>query len=237
MPSHQSYPKYPHHHDKVKSKNTEQKNTLKQLLDPHDAALLLIDNQSGLFQLVNDLTVTELRRNVVALAKMAKLVDMPTITTASTPEGQNGPLIPEIFSILPDSTYISRKDINAWDNPIFVDAVKKTGKNTLIIAGTLSSVCLAFPAISALAEGYKVYVVMDASGSESKMSFDTSLARLIQAGAIPMSTFAMISEVQKTWNRPDADQFIEIYAEILPEYKLLIESYEKARAVGKKESE
>ncbi|AUD21352.1 MULTISPECIES: hydrolase [Bacillus] len=204
-------------------------------IDPNDTALLLIDHQSGLFQTVKDMDVPTLRRNVIALAKLAKLTNLPTITTDSVPQGPNGPLIPEVKEILPDLVYVARNgEINAWDNPNFVKAVEATGKKTLIIAGTLTSVCMAFPTLSALAEGYKVYTVVDASGNWSKMATDITLARVIQAGAIPIDTLAVMSEIQKTWNRPDAKEFADIYAEVMPNYGLLIESYQRAYDEGQK---
>ena len=99
-------------------------------IDPNDTALLLIDHQSGLFQTVNDMDVPTLRRNVIALAKLAKLTNLPIITTDSVPQGPNGPLIPEVKEILPDLVYVARNgEINAWDNPNFVKAVEATGKN------------------------------------------------------------------------------------------------------------
>ncbi|MCR6850456.1 isochorismatase family protein [Bacillus sp. IBL03825] len=203
-------------------------------IDPKDTALLLIDHQSGLFQTVKDMDVTSLRRNVIALAKLAKLVKLPTITTDSVPQGPNGPLIPEVNEILPDLVYVARNgEINAWDNPNFVKAVEATGKKTLIIAGTLTSVCMAFPTLSALAEGYKVYTVVDASGNWSKMATDITLARVVQAGAIPVDTLALMSEIQKTWNRPDTKEFADLYAEVMPSYRLLIESHERALSEGK----
>ncbi|MDA1808749.1 isochorismatase family protein [Bacillus cereus] len=104
----------------------------------------------------------------------------------------------------------------------------------MIIAGTLTSVCMAFPTLSALAEGYKVYTVVDASGNWSKMATDITLARVIQAGAIPIDTLAVMSEIQKTWNRPDAKEFADIYAEVMPNYGLLIESYQRAYDEGQK---
>ncbi|MGG4455161.1 hydrolase [Brevibacillus porteri] len=203
------------------------------VIDVNDAALLLIDHQSGLFQTVGDMDVTTLRRNVIALAKVAKLLNIPTLTTDSVPTGPNGPLIPEIAEILPNNVYVPRNgEINAWDNPNFVKAVEATGKKTLIIAGTLTSVCMAFPTLSALAEGYKVFTVIDASGNWSKMATDITLARVVQAGAVPIDTLAVMSELQKTWNRPDSQEFAEIYAEVMPNYGLLIESFQRAFQEG-----
>lgn len=123
-------------------------------IDPSDAVMLLIDHQSGLFQTVGDMPMPELRAREAALARMATLAKLPVITTASVPQGPNGPLIPEIHASAPHAQYVARKgEINAWDNPDFVAAVKATGRGTLIIAGTITSVCMAFPAISAVHAG------------------------------------------------------------------------------------
>jgi nicotinamidase-related amidase len=202
------------------------------VIDPNDAVMLLIDHQSGLFQTVGDIPVPELRTRAAVLAKMAALANLPVITTASVPEGPNGPLIPEIHQNAPHAKYVARKgQINAWDNPDFVAAVRATGRKTLIIAGTITSVCVAFPAIAAAHEGYKVFAVVDASGTYSKMAEEITLARIVQAGVVPMDTAAVASELQKTWNRGDANDWAEIYAKIFPSYQLVIESYMKARQV------
>jgi nicotinamidase-related amidase len=204
----------------------------KPVIDSDDAVMLLIDHQSGLFQTVGDMPMPELRDRAAALAKMATLAKLPVITTASVPEGPNGPLIPEIHQNAPHAKYVARKgQINAWDSPDFVAAVKATGRKTLIIAGTITSVCMAFPAIAAAHEGYKVFAVVDASGAYSKMAEEITLARIVQAGVVPMDTAAVASELQKTWNREDANDWAEIYAQIFPSYQLVIESYMKARQV------
>ncbi len=205
------------------------------MIDADDAVMLLIDPQSGLLQLVKDIELTDLRANITALAKTAHLARMPTFTTASVPDGPNGPLIPEVHANNPDAIYIPRTgQINAWDNPQWVDAIRKTGRKTLIMAGTLTSVCLAFPALSAVEEGYRVFAVFDASGNWSRMATDITLARLVQAGVMPVDTLAVMSEVMGTWNRPDAMQFGQIMADhVMPHYRLLAESFDKAQNVVK----
>jgi hypothetical protein len=129
--------------------------------------------------------------------------------------------------------YIPRTgQINAWDNPTWVEAIQKTGRRTLIIAGTLTSVCMAFPTLSALEAGYKVFNVVDASGNYSSMATDVTVARVVQAGAFPTDTFATLAELMSTWNRPDAMEFAAIMKDhIVPHYQLLFESYEKAQKV------
>lgn len=203
------------------------------VIDPDDAAMLLIDHQSGLFQTVADMPFPVLRNHATALAKMATLANIPVITTASVPQGPNGPLIPEIHENAPHAQYVARKgEINAWDNPDFVAAVKATGRGTLIIAGTITSVCMAFPSISAMQDGYKVFAVVDASGTYSKMAQEIALARVVQAGVVPMDTAAVASEIQKTWHRDDAEEWARVYTKIFPPYQLLIESYARAQQVA-----
>lgn len=205
------------------------------MLDPDDSVILLIDHQSGLFNTVRDVPIPDLRNYVIAIAKTATLLNIPVITTASVPDGPNGPLIPEIHQHAPHAVYVPRTgQINAWDNPLFVEAIEKTGRKTVIIAGTLTSVCMAFPAISAVQAGYKAYCVVDASGNWSKWATDTTIARVTQAGAIPTDTFAIVAELMQTWNRPEGSRFAEILADhVCPEYKCLMESYGKAQAVVK----
>jgi nicotinamidase-related amidase len=207
-------------------------NGQKPVIDPDDAAMLLIDHQSGLFQTVADMPMTTLRNHAIALAKMASLCKIPVVTTASVPQGPNGPLIPELHENAPHAKYVARKgEISAWDNPDFVAAVKATGRRTLIIAGTITSVCMAFPAIAAVHEGYKVFAVVDASGTYSKMAQEITLARIVQAGVVPIDTGAVASELQRSWNRADAKEWAEVYTRIFPPYRLLIESYAKAQEV------
>ncbi|MEW9901067.1 hydrolase, partial [Chitinivorax sp. PXF-14] len=205
------------------------------VINPNDAAMLLIDHQSGLFQTVGDMPMPELRQRAAALAKMATLAKLPVITTASVPQGPNGPLIPEIHENAPHAQYVARRgEINAWDNPDFVAAVKATGKKQLIIAGTITSVCMAFPSISAVSAGYQVFAVVDASGTYNKMAQEITLARVVQAGVVPMDTAAVASELQGSWNREDAMEWAGIYTKIFPAYQLLIESYGKAQEVANK---
>lgn len=207
----------------------------KWMIDPSDAVMLLIDHQSGLFQLVRDIDQPMLRAHVAALAKVARLAKIPTFTTASVPDGPNGPLIPEIHETNPEAVYIPRTgQINAWDNPKWVEAIEKTGRKTLLIAGTLTSVCMAFPTLSALVAGYKVFCIVDASGNWSKMATDLTIARITQAGAFPIDTYAVLGELMSTWNRPDAMEFAGVMVDhIVPPYRALMESYGKAQNVQK----
>lgn len=207
----------------------------KPAIDPSDAIMLMIDHQSGLFQMVKDLPMPQVRCNVGTLAKVATLAKIPVISTVSEPQGPNGPIIPEIQQYAPHTRHVTRRgEINAWDNPDFVDAVLATGRRTLIMSGILTSVCVAFPAIAAVMDGFKVFAVFDASGTYSKVDQEVTLARLCQAGVVPINTAAVVSELQRTWNRPDAMQWAEAFAEVTPNYRLLIESHANARESGRK---
>jgi nicotinamidase-related amidase len=204
------------------------------LLDPSDTVILMLDHQAGLFQTVKDISVAELRTNTIMLAKLATLLKIPVITTASEPNGPNGPLMPEIHQFAPHAVYVPRKgEVNAWDNEDFVNAVRATGKKTLIMAGVWTSVCVMFPALDAKAAGFKVYAVIDASGDPSEMASRTTVARFIQAGVIPTSTNAVLSETHRTWNRPEAAELGKLYALVAPNYAAVIESYQKAADVAK----
>ncbi|MGA6119127.1 isochorismatase family protein [Sphingobacterium anhuiense] len=202
-------------------------------INADDVAFLLIDHQSGLFQTVKDIEVPTLRSNVSALARIAAIENIPVITTASEPKGPNGPLMPEIHEIAPHAVYVGRNgEVNAWDTPAFVDAVKATGKKKLIIAGVLTSVCVAFPSISAIAAGYEVFAVIDASGDMSPLSTQVTIARLQLAGVIPITTTAVISEILKTWKHKDAYTYAQALSAVMPNYQALIESYSKAQEVA-----
>ena len=202
------------------------------LMDASDAVLLLLDHQTGLFQTVKDVPLRDLRANTVALAKIAEQAKMPIIYTASEPGGPNGPIMEELKTAAPNSKYIARKgEVSAWDNADFVKAVEATGRKTLIMAGVWTSVCVAFPALQAKADGYKVYAVMDASGDISPMAYECTLLRMTQAGVVPMTTNTVLSETHRTWNRPDAAQWGALYAELVPHYRGVAESYRKAQEV------
>lgn len=208
----------------------------KALLDPTDTAILLLDHQAGLFQTVKDISVAQLRTNTTMLAKLAALMKLPLITTASEPKGPNGPLMPEIHESAPHAVFVPRKgEVNAWDNELFVKTVRETGKKTLIMAGVWTSVCVMFPALDAKAAGFKVYAVIDASGDPSEMVSHVTLARFAQAGVIPTSTNAILCEVHRTWNRPEAPEIAKLYTMVAPNYEALIESYQKAQDVVKQE--
>jgi len=204
------------------------------LIDPADTLMLLLDHQTGLFQTVKDISVSELRANTTALAKLAALLKLPLITTTSVPDGPNGPPMQELQEAAPRALYVPRHgEVNAWDNEAFVKAVRDIGKKTLIMAGVWTSVCVMFPALDATAAGFKVYAVMDASGDPSEMASRTTLARFVQAGVVPTTANAVICEIHRTWNRPEAAELAQLYTMVAPNYRAVMESYQRAQQVAK----
>lgn len=205
------------------------------LLNPDDAVLVLLDHQAGLFQTVKDISIAELRANTAMLARLAALLNIPVITSASVPDGPNGPLMPEIHESAPHAVFVARKgEINAWDNEDFVKTVRATGRKTLIIAGVWTSVCVAFPALDAKAAGYNVYTILDASGDPSEFTSRITMARLTQAGIVPTSANAVLCEFQRHWNRPNNDAFAALYVQVAPNYGAVIESYQRAQQAALK---
>lgn len=152
-------------------------------LDKNNAAMLLVDHQAGLLSLVRDIDPDKFKNNVLATADLAKYFNLPTILTTSFETGPNGPLVPELKEMFPDALHIVRPgQINAWDNEDFLNAVKATDKKQLIIAGVVTEVCVAFPALSAIEAGYDVFVITDASGTFNPMTRDAAWERMATAG-------------------------------------------------------
>ena len=171
---------------------------------------------------------------MLALAALAKFFKLPTILTTSFEEGPNGPLVPELKQMFPDAPYIARPgNINAWDNEDFVKAVKATGKKQLIIAGVVTDVCVAFPALSALEEGYEVFVVTDASGTFNETVQQAAWARMSAAGAQLMNWFGVACELHRDW-RNDIEGMGNLLSTYIPDYRNLMTSF-MAKASAKKQ--
>ncbi|KAF9935147.1 hypothetical protein FBU30_007526 [Linnemannia zychae] len=188
-------------------------------LSMNDTAILLIDHQVGLQSLVKDFDLVDFQNNVLALASTAKKLKLPVVITASVPEGPNGPLMPEILEMFPDVKVIARHgEVNAWDNPEFHAAVKKTGRKQLVMAGIVTDVCVAFPAFSAIEEGYQVYAAVDASGTFNDAVRYASWERMSQGGVQLMNWFSVLFEITRDW-RDHGPIMTDIVLKYLPEYK------------------
>jgi nicotinamidase-related amidase len=160
-------------------------------LDKDKAAVLLVDHQTGLLSLVRDIDPDKFKNNVLALADLAKYFKLPTILTTSFEDGNNGPLVPELKQAFAKAPFVPRPgQINAWDNEDFVKAVKATSRMQLIIAGVVTEVCVAFPALSAIAEGYEVFVVTDASGTFTGRRYQPRLRLAISSSVFTVMVAA-----------------------------------------------
>jgi len=194
-------------------------------LSKDDATCLLVDHQAGLISLVQDFSPNEFKNNVLALAACAQYFKLPTILTTSFENGPNGPLVPELKALFPDAPYIARPgNINAWDNEDFVSAVQKTGRKQLIIAGVVTEVCVAFPALSAIEAGYEVFVVTDASGTFNDVTRHAAWARMVAAGAQLTNWFGVACELHRDW-RNDIEGLGALFSTYIPNYRNLITSY------------
>lgn len=199
-------------------------------LDKDQAVVLLVDHQAGLLSLVRDIGPDQFKNNVLALADLAKYFKLPTILTTSFENGPNGPLMPELKQTFPDAPFIARPgQINAWDNEDFVKAIKATGRKQLIIAGVVTEVCVAFPALSALQEGYEVFVVTDASGTFNELTRNAAWNRMAEAGAQMMSWFGVACELHRDW-RNDVEGLGALFSNHIPDYRNLMSSYSAVQA-------
>lgn len=188
-------------------------------LNPENAAMLLIDHQVGTMNFgITDIDALHLKNQTLWLAEAAKIFNLPTILTTSNAQGANGPLFPELLELLPNAPVIDRVIINAWDDPNFVQAVERTSRRKLIMAGVTSDVCLTFPAIGAVKEGYDVYAVMDASGTVNQHALYASMFRMSQVGVKIANTNMVIAELLADWSSRYGVPLGKLYANRLPNF-------------------
>lgn len=171
------------------------------LLTPQNCAVIFIDHQPQMVFGVLSIDRQTLVNNVVGLARAAKTFEVPTVLTTVAAQEFSGPIIPQLGEVFPDHTPIDRSTVNAWEDEKFIAAVKATGRKKLVMAGLWTEVCLAFPVLCALAEGYEVYAVADASGGVSAEVHQMAMQRMIQAGATPVTWMQVMLEFQRDWAR------------------------------------
>jgi len=194
----------------------------------NNTAILFVDHQSGLANGILDQNQIEFKNNLIALAKIAKLFQIPVIVSTSNQQGPNGPYLESVLNELPDDMVIVNRqgEINAWDNDDFKSAVQDTQATKFIVSGIVTEVCVAFVALSLKAEGYDVYVALDSSGTYSTLASTAATDRMLQAGIIPMTWFAIACELQLDWRNADTvEGFTDILREHLPWYSNVMESF------------
>lgn len=174
------------------------------LLTPQNAALVLIDYQPPQLNTVRSMDAATLVANIVALAKMAQLYNLPIVlSTVGVTSGLNPDTIPALREVLPNVTRVDRTSINAWEDADFVAAVQATGRKKLIMGALWTEVCLAFPVLNALRDGHDVFAVADAVGGTSVQAHEAALQRIYQAGAQPVSWIGVLCELQRDWSRQE----------------------------------
>ncbi|HEX7889608.1 MAG TPA: hydrolase [Ramlibacter sp.] len=183
------------------------------LLTPQNAVLALIDYQPEQYAGVGSMGHQELLAHVTVLGRIATTFELPVVlSTVYVKHGMTG-TNPELRAVLPGVPEIDRTTLNSWEDADFREAVERTGRRKLILAGLWTEVCVAFPALDALRAGYEVYVVADAIGGVSKVSHESAMQRMIQAGVKPVSVLGLACELQRDWGRPGADRLRAVMRE------------------------
>jgi nicotinamidase-related amidase len=174
-----------------------------ELLTPDTCALALIDHQPQMFFGTHSHERTNVLHNVQILAKSAKLFKVPTILTTIAADSFSGHLLPEVQSVFPEIKPIDRTSMNSWEDKGFREAIKATGRKKIVIAGLWTEVCVTFPTIQMLKEGFEIYVPTDACGDITEEAHERAVQRIVQAGAVPMNSLQFMCELQRDWARSE----------------------------------
>ena len=195
------------------------------LLTAGNCALAFIDHQPQMsFGVASGIDRQLLMNNVLMLANGAKLFGVPTILTTVETESFSGPMWPQLLDVFPTQKPIERTGMNSWDTPAFRDAIKATGKKNIILSGLWTEVCITWPTLNMIAEGYNIYVVEDACAGTSQAAHDAALSRMTQAGAVRMTTVATVLEFQRDWvNKEHYNELMGIFREYGGAYGIGIE--------------
>ncbi|MBR9826490.1 MAG: isochorismatase family protein [Alphaproteobacteria bacterium] len=199
-------------------------------LTMENAALVLVDHQVGLMTGIRDYSIAELKHNVIGLARAAKALGLPIVTTTTSAETLWGPAFPELQAALPGQDFIDRTTVNAWDDPRVEAAIRATGRKKLIFAGVSLEVCAAFPAMRAVREGFEAYVAVDASGTFDMTKRETGLMRLFQSGVVAADAASLMVEILGDNASPKA---AEVYQALDMDWSVLVGQVRASAAVGK----
>ncbi|MFD8229868.1 hydrolase [Streptomyces massasporeus] len=173
------------------------------LLTPDNCAVLFVDHQPQMFFGTGSSDRTAIINSIVGLAKAARVFDVPVVLSTVAAESFSGPILPQLEDVFPEQKVIDRTTMNAWEDQAFVDAVKATGRKKLVITGLWTEVCVVQPVLSALVQGYEVYVVTDACGGVSPQAHENAVQRMVQTGAIPTTWMQVLLELQRDWARTE----------------------------------
>jgi nicotinamidase-related amidase len=179
------------------------KRSEKGLLTPDNCAVAFIDHQPQMLFGTSNFDRQSIINNTVALAKAARIFDVPVVLTTVETKSFSGNMWPQLKAVFPGQEPIERSSMNSWDDPKFVNAIAKTGKKKIVLAGLWTETCIALPTIQAIHDGYEIYVAEDCCGDVSQLNHDNAMRRMIQAGAKPVTALSTLLEWQRDWAQRD----------------------------------
>src|SRR5438552_13802113 len=184
--------------EKARAKRSE-----KGLLTPDNCVITLIDHQPQMLFGVANFDRQTIINNTVAVAKAARVFDVPVVLSTVETKGFSGNLWPQIRAVFPEQVPIERTSMNAWDDKNFVAAVQKSGRKKIVLAGLWTETCVALPTVQALHDGFEVFVIEDCCGDVSQLAHDNAMKRVVQAGAKPVTSLSVMLELQRDWAQKD----------------------------------
>jgi nicotinamidase-related amidase len=183
--------------------NTRAKRSEKGLLTPDNCVITLIDHQPQMLFGVANFDRQTIINNTVALAKAARVFDVPVVLSTVETKSFSGNIWPQIKAVFPEQVLIERTSMNAWDDKNFVAAVQKSGRKKIVLAGLWTETCVTLPTIQALHDGFEIFVVEDCCGDVSQLAHDNAMKRVVQAGAKPVTSLSVLLELQRDWAQLD----------------------------------
>jgi nicotinamidase-related amidase len=179
------------------------KRSEKGLLTPDNCVVAFIDHQPQMLFGTSNFDRQSIINNTVALAKATRIFDVPVVLTTVETKSFSGNMWPQLKAVFPGQEPIERSSMNSWDDPKFVNAIAKTGKKKIVLAGLWTETCIALPTVQAIHDGYEIYVAEDCCGDVSQLNHDNAMRRVIQAGAKPVTALSTMLEWQRDWAQRD----------------------------------
>ena len=196
----------------------------KGLLTPDNCVVAFIDHQPQMLFGVSNFDRQGIINNTVALAKASRVFDVPVVLTTVETKSFSGQMWPQLRAVFPGQEPIERSSMNSWDDKNFVAAIEKTGRKKIVLAGLWTEVCVAFPSVQAIRDGYEIYVAEDCCGDVSQLNHENAMKRVIQAGAKPVTALSTMLEWQRDWaNRETYDAVMDIVRTHLGAYGIGVE--------------
>jgi nicotinamidase-related amidase len=200
------------------------KRSEKGLLTPDNCAVAFIDHQPQMLFGTSNFDRQSIINNTVALAKATRIFDVPVVLTTVETKSFSGNMWPQLKAVFPGQEPIERSSMNSWDDPKFVNAIAKTGKKKIVLAGLWTETCVALPTVQAIHDGYEIYVAEDCCGDVCQLAHDNAMRRVIQAGAKPVTALSTMLEWQRDWAQRDTyDAVMDVVKSHLGAYGIGVE--------------